>query len=217
MRILKYALVDCLKCRRMGFLMILFPVLAVVMVTMSSKMPTLLAVSYCLFAGIIFSTYAFSMESRDERGFLQMLPSRPGEIILGHFLFGLLSAVLFFLLGLAALCVSKLLIPRMEVFTVQGVSIAGLYPALLAAAIVFVGAQDVMLTFLRYEKAVLLQLIRIVPAFVFFYLFNAEMDNNKGMYGPFGLLPGLGILAASLAVFVVLAFVSRTIAVRRGE
>lgn len=217
MRILKFAWVDYLKCRRMGFILILFPVLAVVMVTMSQKMPTLFAVSYCLFAGIIFSTYAFSMESRDERGFLQMLPSRPGEILLGHFLFGLLTTVLSFLLGMAALGAARLLVPGQEIFTAGGVSVAGLYPALLAAALVFVGLQDVMLTFLRYEKANLLQLIRIVPAFVFFFLFNSAIDEKKAMIGPFGLLPGLGVLAGALALFALLALLARAVAIRKGD
>ena len=44
MHVLKYAHVDYLKCRRFGYVMILFPVLSVLMITMSKGMPTLFAV-----------------------------------------------------------------------------------------------------------------------------------------------------------------------------
>lgn len=217
MRILKFAHVDYLKCRRFGYIMILFPALSVLMITMTNGIPTLFSVGYCLFAGIILAAFPFNMESVNERGFLQMLPSRPGEPTLGHFLFGFLATIASFLLGIAALVISKLLVPRVEVFTLNGVSIAGMYPALLGAALVFVGLEDMLLSVLRYEKSHLIQLVRIIPAFIFFFVFNSGLDKQKGVFGSFPLLPGLGVLTFCLAVYVVLALIIRAVAIRRGE
>jgi len=217
MRMLKFARVDYMKCRRFGFILILFPALSAIMMIVEPDSPVLFSITYCLFAGIILSSFPFNMESREERGFVQMLPARPGELVWGHYAFGLLVLLATFLLGIASLMIARIFVPSIRLFSMDGEDLRPLYPAVLGIAVVFVGLQNLLFTVLRFENAHLAQIFRIVPAFVFFFGMSNGYKESMSFPDLLNGLPGVGILAVCFAVFLLLGCVSSFISIRKWE
>ena len=216
MRILKFAKVDYLKTARYNYLLLGFPLLAVFILVTSMDSQALFAMAYCLFAGIILAAFPINISSETERGFLQMLPSKPGELILGHYLYGFLMILAAFLTGVLALAAAKLLHPVLQILRIGGVDVSGVYPVMLGIALVFTGLEDLLLTALRFENAHLTQLLRIVPAFIFFFGFNSA--SHKVMELPdFSTMTGLAALGVCLLLYAVFALAGRAISIRRGE
>ena len=216
MRVLKFAHVDYIKTCRFNYLLLLFPCLAIAMLLASANGSALFSVGYCLFGGIVLAAFPYNMTSEAERGFLQMLPARPGEDVLGHYLFGAGVVLVSFVVGILAVLICHWIRPALEVFRADGADISGLYPAVLGAALLFTGIQDLLMTVLRFENIHLAQLLRIVPAFIFFFGFNSGLDHAESM-PDFGLGPGAIVLVICLAFFAILAFASRAIVIRRGD
>ena len=216
MRVLKFAHLDYLKTSRLNYMLLLFPILAAVMLLASADGSALFAVGYCLFAGIVLAAFPYNLTSESERGFLQMLPAKPGEAVLGHFLYGLCMVLAAFAVGMVAVVICHFVQPSLEILRVDGADISGLYPALIGVALLFTGLQSLLMTALRLENIHLAQILRIVPAFVFFFGFNKGLDMTETMPG-FGIGPGLAALGVCLAVYGVLALISRVISVRREE
>ena len=216
MRVLKFAYVDYVKTSRYNYLLLMFPLIALAMLLASESASAPFGVAYCLFAGIVLAAFPYNMTSESERGFLQMLPAKPGEAVLGHYLFGLLMILAAFLSGVAAILIARLISPDMGLLRIGERDISGAYPALLGASLLFAGVQDLLLTALRLENAHLAHLLRIVPAFVFFFGVNAGIDSVKEM-PDLTIGPGLAVLGICLALYVLLAVISRAVSVRRGD
>ncbi len=216
MRILKFAHLDYLKTSRMNNMLLLFPILAAVVLLASADGSALFAVGYCLFAGIVLAAFPYNLTSESERGFLQMLPARPGEAVLGHFLYGLCMVLVSFAVGMLAVVICHLVRPALTILRVDGTDVSGLYLALIGVALLFTGLQSLLMTALRLENIHLAQIIRIVPAFVFFFGFNKGLDMTEAM-PDFGIGPGLAALGACLGIYGLLALISRAITIRRGE
>ncbi len=216
MRILKFAHVDYLKTRRLNYLLLIFPLLAVAFLVTSVDSRALFAVAYCLFAGIILAAFPFSVSSNAERGFLQMLPSKPGEPILGHYLYGFFMILVSFLVGIAAVLIARIIHPELEILRLGGADVTGIYLLLPGIALLFTGVEALLLTALRFENAHIASLLRIIPAFVFFYGFNSGAKNVQGL-PDCGVGEGLAAAGICIGIFLILALVSRAISVRRGE
>lgn len=217
-RVWNFAVVDFLKVRRFAFV-ILFPALGAVLMIMDPSASGLFAVMYSLFGGIILSSFPYNMESEDEKGFLQMLPSRPGELVLGHFLFAALTVTVFFVLGLAAILVAHWFVPALDIRTLDGMDISGVYLMLLGVGLVVAGIQNLLMTVFRFENVHLMQLMRIVPAFVFFFALNSAGDalaEQEGGLQRMALAGGAGwiVLLLCLVVFVLLALAAAAISRR---
>ena len=211
MRALKYAKIDFMKMKKLWWAVV-FPIGAAVALVVSPDSSPLFAFGYCLFAGIIFATFPFSGENVSENGFLQMLPAKPGTDVLGHFVFGLLSILVMFILSLFSILVAHLCNPAVNLD-----GMGALIPAVTGAAILFTGVEEIFLTVFRYEKARYLQLVRIVPAFVFLFGMNSVTDSLTPGQMDFAVPPAVGaaILFACLVLYVLLAAAAVRIARRR--
>ncbi len=217
MRVLKFLKIDCLKMKSL-WIALFFPLLSI-FILITSDVPNLLfAAGYCLFAGIIYATFPFTGENPQENGFLMMLPSKPGEDILGHFLFGFLAVTAALFLGLFSIFVSGLINSNVRNTPLP----TGFILVLYGAAVIFVGLEELLLTVFRYESIRAVQLIRIVPAFVYFFAANAVMDRLQAQQTPSfagaGTLPvsvGAGFFAAALVVYIILTMIAVRIVLKR--
>ncbi|MBE5997161.1 MAG: hypothetical protein E7240_07415 [Lachnospiraceae bacterium] len=218
MRVFKFLKVDFIKMKSL-WIALLFPILSVVLLVTDDTPRVLFGAAYCLFAGIIYATFPFTGENPQENGFLMMLPSKPGDDIKGHYLFGFLSVTSALILGLLSVLIAGLFNRSVR----ESVIPAGALLALYGLALVFVGIEELLLTICRYESMRALQLIRIIPAFVYFFGISAVTDNlpvqSASALSQGELIPvsaGLLFLAGSIAVYVVIAFISVRLVVRRG-
>ncbi len=201
MYMLKFAKIDLLKTRSFSWLL-LFPVLAVCMLSFSNDGGPTMAITYCQFAGIIASALPFATETREECGFLQMLPCHPGDDLRGHFLYGFLAELVATFLGCCALLVSGLLRPEL------GLGPVALYPVLFGITLLLIVVQNMLLTFFRSENAQVMQLMRMVPSFAFFFGTAALMEHLPDLVGRFlgwlTLIRGFGIAAVCCVLYGLL-------------
>ena len=196
MRIYNYFLTDCYKIKRYGFLAI-FPVLAIVMTVWDGDADPVFAFAYCLFAGIFVAVLPFNSELKSESGFLQMLPSKPGEPILGHFLFGYAAILIAALGGILSILISHLIRPEIPVPFIGSKSLTGMCIMLTGIAFLFAAIEELVCTMFRFESVQMTGFVRLLPAFVFFFGANRVTD----MPAASGGLPA-GILGISLIVFL---------------
>ncbi len=222
-RALKFAKVDFLKVWRF-FYILLFPVFAVLMEARDPRSPAIASVFYCLFASIVLAAIPFKLESVAESGFLQLLPARPGELVLGHFLFGFVTNLAGFALGLLCTLLAHAIHPAAALFTLGGRTIAGFYPALLGVALVFTGAEALMMTVMRFRSVHADQLMRTLPGMVFLIgihrLATDSPAGASGVIGSFSGLSGLGglaVLGVCLLAFAALSCIAGRISVARGQ
>ena len=213
MRILKFVKVDALKIKSF-YLALLFPLLSAFMLVMSDEPDVLFGVSYCLFAGIVFSAFPFTGEKAEENGFQMMLPSKPGEEIYGHFVFGILALVCSLVLGFVSVGIAGIF--NKAVLTAQ-IDVGAILAAF-GAALIFVGIEDLLLTVFRYENIKALQFIRIIPAFIYFFGMNAAIKTDapvsKVIMMP--LKTGLLFFLVCVVIYAVFAVISARIVIKRG-
>ena len=218
-RAVKFAKIDFIKLWPFSY-MLLFPIIATMI---GNREPGALAISgvfYCLFASIILAAMPFKVEHAAESGFLQLLPAKPGEQVLGHFLCGLVANLAGFTLGMLCAFASHACNPAAALFMLEGRSIAGLYPALLGLSLVFTGAQALMMTVLRYHSVHIDNLMRTVPGFIFLIGIHRFAESTPDIAGMILGLSGIGGLVAlvlGVLVFAVLACIGRGISASRGQ
>lgn len=207
-RIFKFAKIDFLRIRSFKWI-VLFPLLAIVIFMAQPETSPLYILCYCLFAGIIFSTVPSSMESVTEVGFLQMLPTLPGEQQKGHFLFGFLFTLLAFVSGLVSILICHLLRPSFQIFSADGGNILDIYLIILGVSLLFVGIQTFVLSILRFKSAQAMAILRMIPAFVFLFgasgLFGEDGITTEGGMQLLSRINGGMIAVICLVIFVVLA------------
>lgn len=218
-RIFKFAKIDFLRIRSYKWIA-LFPLLAVVIFLAQPDTSPLYILCYCIFAGIIFSTVPSSMESVTEVGFLQMLPTLPGEQQKGHFLFGLLFTLLAFLSGLVSILFCHLLRPSFQIFSAGNWNLVDIYLSILGIALVFVGIQTFVLSILRFKSAQAMAILRMIPAFVFLFgmsgLFGEDGITTDGSLQLLSRINGGMVVVICLVIYLILAQTAAIIAARKN-
>lgn len=220
MRVLKFTKVDLIKTRKFYYIL-LFPMLTVFLLARDPKMPAMFGVAYCLFVSIVVAALPFNTEAQNESGFLQLLPAKPGEQILGHFTFGLCANLVGFVLGIISAMVAHAIVPGASLFSLNGASIEGFYPLLLGIALLFTGLESLLMTLFRFQNIHAAQLMRTVPAFIFFFGMNSLATNGDAP-GRDALLflsgaGGYAALGVCLATFLALALLAAGISRKRGQ
>ena len=218
-RIFKFAKIDFLRIRSFKWIA-LFPLLAIVIFLAQPDTSPLYILGYCLFAGIIFSTVPSSMESATEVGFLQMLPTLPGEQQKGHFLFGMLFTLLAFLAGIVSILICHLLRPSVQMFSADGWNLFDLYLIILGVSLVFVGIQTFVLSILRFKSAQAMAILRMIPAFIFLFgisgLFGEDGITTEGSIQLLTRINGIMVLVICLVLYLILAELAAIIATRKS-
>lgn len=218
-RIFKFAKIDFLRIRSFKWIA-LFPLLAIVIFLAQPDTSPLYILCYCLFAGIIFSTVPSSMESATEVGFLQMLPTLPGEQQKGHFLFGMHFTLLAFLAGIVSILICHLLRPSVQMFSADGWNLFDLYLIILGVSLVFVGIQTFVLSILRFKSAQAMAILRMIPAFIFLFgisgLFGEDGITTEGSILLLTRINGIMVLVICLVLYLILAELAAIIATRKS-
>ena len=218
MRILKFVHVDFLKVRSSLWILLLC-LLGVVFLIYSPEISPLFAVGYGIFIAMVFATFPYNAENVEETGFLQMLPAKPGEQVAGHFVFSAAVVLLGFVLGFLAALLARALVPAVQPLTSR--ELTGFCLIMIAVSLVFVGAEDLMLTVFRFNSMRVSQFLRIIPAFLFFFAFNALPDSLPAAADGSMLLfisaQGPVVLLFGLLLFLLCALISVRIAARRAQ
>lgn len=214
MRILKFAKTDLLKQKQFWW-MLLFPAMAVFMGLRDAGI--YFAVVYCVFVGIIVSVIPFSAEAKQESGFLGMLPSKPGELILGHCAFGFFTIVVFFLEGLLAGGVILLLRPEGRTVLSDLPQVLGFCGIIFACGLFITGVQEVFWSLFRFQNPQVMALLRMLPGFLFFFLgssFFGDMETISTSSISQALMRANGPAAAlaGIAVYILLSLLASRVA-----
>ena len=217
---LKFTRIDLMKVWRFFYILV-FPIIAVIGEASKLRVSAIFSVIYCLFTSIVLAAMPFKLESPAESGFLQLLPARPGEQVLGHFLFGLFMNLAGFALGMLCAFIPRLINPAAAAFSLENMRITGFYPAMLGIALVFTGAQALVMTAIRFRGVHADQLMRMLPAFVFLFGVNRlAIEGTTDLASALRALSGTGgltALGACLLAFAALAWISRCISAARGQ
>ena len=180
MSVFKFAKIDLMEIKRYWF-MVLFPILAILFIVREPDTSAFFGVAYCLFMGIVIAMNPFSRRTADENGFLHMLPAMPGDDIRGHFFYGGMVNLLAFALGLLANWIAHLINPEVQFLQAGTVNLTGFYMALLGAAFLVTGLQGLVQSVFSFDKTFALQMVRLVPAFLFFFISNGISDELGSM------------------------------------
>lgn len=218
MRILKFLHTDFLKVRHSIWALALALISAILLIR-NPEYPALFAVAYGVFVSMVFASFPYNAEQEAERGFLQMLPAKPGEQIWGHYLFGLLTVVSGLLLGLFSVLIARAVVPAVSWLTRE--ELLGFCPILLGLSLLMVGLEDLLLTVFRFDNLRVTQLFRIVPAFIFFFFASSITDSLPDAADGSFLLnlgnQGLCILALCALLFWLTGYISARISAARGQ
>lgn len=214
MKILYYAKIDFMKLKDYAWFL-LFPILSCVLVLQDPDAPLYICILYSLFGGVVCASLPFASETRAEAGFLQLLPSREGDNIRGHFLFSFFIQIGSLILGLAASFVVRLFQPQLSFVSLNACGL------MFSFSLILVGIQNLMYVFFRYQAAKAVAVLRLLPAFLFFYgglLANKYLNTPafSDMMAQF-LKPGSLILTALCAVlYLLMAQAGATLSTRKG-
>ena len=222
MRILKYTLVDFLKVKKkLWFFLLFVPACALFMGAESGAMSTI-AIAYCLFAGIIIAGMPYYYEKPEEMGFFHLLPGRTEEQVFGHFLFGSFSLLAGLGLGIFCSCVSSLFHTEhstgKDLLKSISPGMTEIILLLFGAGLICVAVQDFFCTLFRFESVQVMNLMRILPGFIFF--FGLSMLLSYGTKTPADLLlflfsHSMETFLSCLAAYLLTAFLSSMIAKAR--
>lgn len=211
-RILKYTKTDILRTK--SSLWIFAICLVGVMVAISGRDNSyLFCYLYSLFISIVISEQPYQNERVEDRGFLRMLPSKPGEEILGHFLYSYLSVIVGAVIGFIGIASVRLIHPDAIVLVQAGShDIRGIYLILLGFAELIAGVSAFLLSIFRYQNVYVLVFFRLFPAFVFFFCINSIMDasiiSTDKILKLFTIPSGLLALLICTVLFIVLAVIA---------
>lgn len=225
MRVLKYTLVDFLKVKnKLGIFFLLVPACALFMGAGSKVMGTM-AVVYCLFAGIIIAGMPYYYEKSEEMGFFYLLPGRTEEQVFGHFLFGSLSLLAGLGLGVFCYYASSLFHAGhgtgenlLEGISANGSGMAEILVLLFGAGLICVAVQDFFCTLFRFESVQVMNLMRMIPGFIFFFglsMLLANGDKTPQEMLQFLFSHSIEAFLFCLAAFLLTAFLSSMIAKSR--
>ncbi len=221
MTLLKLLKIDIKKAGWNLILLVTIPLigLAILLDKDQGGITNILVTMYCLFGGIVVAVIPFAAENAEEAGFLEMLPVKPGLSVIVHFIFSALcifiSGGLGILVRLAVTAAGTSLSPLCP----EGMNLLSIYFTAFGAALLFTAIDCFLLTIFRYNTLQILQIIRILPAFIFFFGGSALVQNMETTSVAFRLLNESGILVFIIcaAAYAALAAISRVIALRLGR
>lgn len=179
---LKFLMVDFRLIKKQLPIMMIFP--AVVVLISASGTDMFFIMSYLCFGVLVFSTTPFMAEDKSMSSFVQLLPGRERDKVLGRF--GLFLAM-FVAVILFGLCLS-FLFSRFGIGEIR----IGQYDYYFSALTVFFGIivgslqMTAFYVFGRVKSQQILNIIRILPAFLFFFLSNYIVENMADELGEAG-------------------------------
>ena len=210
MRILNYMKVDLRKCMDYRWVL-LFPLIALFLLTQADFGKSTFAMVYCLFGGVVIATIPFNKEKKEENGFIRMLPGKPGDSTRGHFLFAFCVVLFFALMGRLMLLFASMV--RTDLLPEFQTNLC-LYPALSGVALLINLLEDILCVFLGNENTVIIRLLRMAPAFVFLFGVSAFQEKLPVLFAKvLGMSMGISwlFLLLSAVIFIVLAELSARI------
>ncbi len=215
MRILRFVKIDLIRSKKISWLL-LMPALAAVILLKAADTNPIFASFYCLFGGITYGSYPMSEQCAGESGFLEMLPAGKKDRMRAHFLYALLTALLFGFLGVAATVGCSLIRPDISLEYMWTY-----YPLLLGIALLFTALENAVLCAFHFENAQAQSFLRILPAFLFFFGGLSLSERLPGLVS--GLLSwitpmkSLTLFAACLLIFWSIAEMCAALCSRRDE
>ena len=223
MRILKYTMVDFFKIKRKIWIMAVLVMICALCLGSSSSSALVTSLIYCLFAGIIVGGMPYYYEKAEEMGLFFLLPGKTEEQIYGHFFFGFLSVLGGLLIGLLCWGIGSIFHLSHGFFEIAGLS--GISEAfklsllLFGAGLFCVAIQDLLCTIFRFESVQVMNVLRILPGFVFFFglsTFAASEGSEKLIRIVHFLFSHSGVVfLAFLFFFCLIAYISSQIAKSR--
>ncbi|MBR1741607.1 MAG: ABC-2 transporter permease [Lachnospiraceae bacterium] len=225
MRVFKYMMVDFLKVKKKLFIfLILVPAFGawMGMGKGNTEVSFVFALSYCMFAGIIMAGLPYQYEKAEENGFLYMLPGKTQEQVFGHFLFGFACMLMGYLLGILCGGIGFLLRPQESFFSMGELSgfsdFIHVSFLLLGAGLLVVTVQDLLCTIFQFESVQVMNLMRILPGFLFFFggMIFMEGGADRGMEAlTFLYRHSAMFFLACVLIFLVVAYIGGRIATGR--
>ncbi len=174
MKALKFLKVDWIRCKTQLRILVLFPIISAVLV-FGGMENELFINAYVVFGAIIFSAQPFNMEHMSESGFINMLPGTKRDRVAGRYLFAFVLIVLSVLVGLGVVAVYNLQ---------KGISLAPVVSVsciLFGWAMVICSLQYILFYSLGKGKSnQMMAMIRMIPAFIMFFLGTYLSDWLKG-------------------------------------
>ena len=215
MRAIQYMKVDYILTKQQQWILPIFAIVAVFMGREMEDMGPVVACSYLIFMGTIFSTTPFGICRRKNTGFLLMLPATVAERVVGRFLYG------FSFIGMTAL----LSVICMGVSSLFGYEITSATVGLLLCNLalgLFIVALEYLISYIFGEGKnnwqYLGNVVRIAPGMGMFFLFMfivERMDEETYVadrmdflsqkivfIGALGLAAALLVMAAAIVVSV---------------
>lgn len=221
MTLLKLLKIDIKKAGWNLLILVLIPLIGLAVLSDRDISPAtgIFVTLYCLFGGIIVAIIPFAAENAEEAGFLEMLPVKPGLSVTSHFTFSALCVLISGGLGALAGSAVNAAGRSASALYPDGMNLSSLYFSAFGAALLFTAIDCLLLTICRYNTLQVLQIIRILPAFVFFFGSTALLQNMETTSTIFRILNENGLLIFILCAlsFAALAAVSREITVRGGK
>ncbi|MBR2258835.1 MAG: ABC-2 transporter permease [Blautia sp.] len=221
MRTFKFAKIDLMRVKKMKlWILALFPVISVIL-TMNNNSTPYFGLFYCVFGGMILGTLPFNLETREEAGFVRMLPSKPGDQVLGHFIFGFCTVFVCILLGVGSLAAARLLDHSFSRQLLSGRELIGASCLTFALCLVCLAAGDLIFTVTRFETVKGMTIVRIIPPFLFLFGANFLLETDQGLLRTILELllwgNGLAALAVSIVLFCIVAVIAARISAAKWE
>lgn len=201
---LKFLMVDFRLTKKQLPFMIIFP--AFVVLISASGADMFFIMSYLCFGVLVLSTTPFTTEDKNMSSFVQLLPGRDRDKVFGRFGWFLAMFVVFILFGFGL----SYFLSRFGIGEVR----IGEYDFYFSSLVVFLGMMigclqmTAFYLFGRVKSQQILNIIRMLPAFLFFFLSNYLVEHMGEMEGK----NYLKYLVENKFV-ILLAFVSVTIIV----
>ena len=227
---IKHTKIDIIRNMK-SFYLLLLPIIVMIITGLRGNgSKDLFWIGYFIFFALVFSTMPFHQEKREEKGFLSMLPSRPGDDIRGHYIYGLL---LILASGLVAI-VCLLLVPKILSNNINE-TLPKIVLLFIGLAILMLGIQNLLLTVFRYASATAMVFLRLFPGFILLMLISiiptdapndASLDAdgaamNSASLGVFSAesiswTMSIAVLAVGIAVFFILMQIAANMSRRQG-
>ena len=203
MRTVKFAMVDMLRCKLQIMFLILFSVISFLMGKDGGIVMSLL---YMCFVSVIISTQPFMLEQMAESGFINMLPLRKKERVMGRYVFGACLVLLGIVMAVVVSFISNSLFQAdMAYWDAAICCVAGV--GLLIVSLQYTCYFGVG----KFKSQQLASIIMMIPGFVLFFGGRALMESilmdaakHKMVVDHIGILSvsvlGIGIVAWFLGI-----------------
>ena len=216
--VLKFTKIDFIRQRKVLLLMIAFIILFTIGFTIRESgawTNHLFAMGYAMFMGIVIASAPFTSEAKSEKGFLQMLPAIPGEQVGAHFIFGLMCILMAPILGMLCLSIGETIggnpYSAATEMTMGTSSSRVVLTIAFCASLIICGIQSLVFTIARFNSLKVMQILRMIPAFLFLFAFSVgeDVDEEKVMtLGQLIAKHSIVLLIISLAIYLALALIS---------